>query len=84
MRAMPDGSTTPESSQIFRRQIQPNSPQPANSLPQGPSVANQDDTLLHGDQDDNGQSSVAMQLSFLIHLQDPVEVLPNVVNIDSD
>lgn len=84
MRAMPDGSPNPESSVIFRRQVQPTSPQPDDSLLQCPAVVDRDNTLQHEDQDDTGQSSVAMQVSFLIHLQDPVELLPHVVNMDSD
>lgn len=83
MRARPDGSPTPESSLIFRHQTQPTSPQPDASLLHCPSVAHRENTLHRGDQDETGKSSAAMQVSFLIHLQDPVELLPNVVNIDS-
>ncbi|TMS22208.1 WD repeat-containing protein 90 [Larimichthys crocea] len=60
-RAMPDGSPTPESSFIFRRQDQPTSPQLGESLLQCPSVVKRDNNLQHGEQDDNGQSAVAMQ-----------------------
>ena len=84
MRAMPEGSPTPESSLTFRRQVQPTPPQPDDSLLHCPSVVNRDSTLEREDQDDTGKSSVAMQVSFLIHLQDPVELLPHVVDIDSD
>lgn len=74
-RAMPEGSPTPDSSLIFRRQLQPTSSQPDDSMPLGPSVVNRDNILQHGDQ--------AVQVSFLIHLQDPVELLPHVVDVDS-
>ena len=80
---MPDGSLTPESSLIFRRQVQPTSPHADASMLHCPSVVNMETTLQRGDRDEAGQSSVAMQVSFLIHLQDPVELLPHVVNIDS-
>lgn len=83
-RPLPDGSPTPESSLVFRRQVQPTSPQPDDSLPHCPSSENRDNTLQLGDQDGIGQSSVAMQVSFIIHLQDPVEALPHAVNTDSD
>lgn len=49
-----------------------------------PVVVNQDDTQPNDEQDVNEQSSMPMQVSLLIHLQDPVELLPHVVNIDSD
>lgn len=84
MRAVPDGSPTPESSLVFRRQVQPTPPQPDASLLHYPSAANTDNILQHGDREDTGQSPVAMQVSFVIHLQDPVELLPHAVNIDSD
>lgn len=84
LRVMPDGSPNPESSMIFQRQIQPTSPQPDDCLLHSPAVVEQDKALQHKDQDDTGQSSMAMQVSFLIHLQDPVELLPHVVNIDSN
>lgn len=83
-RPMPDGSPTPDSSQNFRRQLLPTSPKPDVSLLHSPLVVNRDNILQGGNLDNNGQSSVAMQVSFLVHLKDPVELLPHVVNTDSD
>lgn len=82
VRALPDGSPTPDSSQIFRRPVQPTYQQPVTSLLHSPSVVNRDNTLQCVDHDEAGQSSVAMRVS--LHLQDPVELLPHVVNIDSE
>lgn len=82
-RAMPDSSPSLESSQIFRCAVQPNSPQMCASLTHFPLTENRDNTFLKRD-NETGQSSVAMQVSFLIHFKDPVELLPHVVNTDSD
>lgn len=83
LRAVPDGSPSPESVLVFRPPIQPASLQSEQSLLLYPPELNREHILLCGDQADIGLSS-AMQVSFVIHLQDPVESLPNVVNTDSD
>lgn len=80
---MPDGSPNRESS-LFKHQAQPNCAQSGDSLSHLPSVVDRDNTLRREDIDDAGQSAVEMQVSVLIHLQDPVELLPHVVNIDAD
>lgn len=84
-RALSVTSPNPDSSQMFRHvQILPSAPRPDVSLLHCPALVDQDNTLQHENPNDNGQSSAAMQVSFVIHLQDPVELLPNVVNIVSD
>ncbi|XP_068161697.1 glucagon receptor-like isoform X2 [Antennarius striatus] len=82
-RDMAGRSPNPDISQIFTHQVQQNYPQCDDSLLNFPSVVNRVNTLQHGSQSDIEQSA-AMQVSFVIHLQDPVELLPNVVNVDSD
>lgn len=49
-----------------------------------PMVVNHGNTQPKDEQDENGKLSMPMQVSLLIHLQDPVELLPHVVNIDTD
>lgn len=49
-----------------------------------PLEVHQKSTQPNDEQNGNGQSSMPMQPSFLIGLQDPVDLLPCVVNIDSD
>ena len=80
---MPDGSSNRENSSMFKHQAQPNCPQSGDSLLPLPSVVDRD-TLRQEDINDAGQLAVEMQVSVLIHLQDPVELLPHVVNIDAD
>lgn len=83
--ALSVGSPNPDNSKIFRHvQILPSAPRPNVSLPHRPALVDQDNTLQHENPNDNGRSSAAMQVSFIIHLKDPVELLPNVVNTVSD
>lgn len=82
VRAFPDGSPTLYSSQLVRHQAV--SPQLHVTLVHSPFEENTKSSLQCRDQDDSGQSSAAMLVSFLIHLKDPVELLPHVVNTNSD
>lgn len=82
---VPDCSLSPGSARILRRQQPPTSPQPHASLQHFPSELEKDNIQSHVDQDAIGlDKSQGMQVSFLIHLKDPVELLPHVVNTDSD
>lgn len=68
---------------MFRCEGQSTLMHPDDSL--SPVVVNHDDTQPNDEQDENGKSSTPMQVSLLIHLQDPhTELLPHVVNVDSD
>lgn len=81
-RATPDGSANQVCSPVFMQQSC--SLQADDYLLSCPAMVHRDNNLQCEDQNDTGQSSVAMQVSFLIHLQDPVELLPHAVDIDSD
>lgn len=79
---VPGSSPTLGRSLMFRCEGQSCLTQPDDSsLPVG---VNHDSTSANDEQDGNGQSSTQMQVSFPGSLQDPVELLPHVVNIDSD
>lgn len=80
-RPLPGGSSTLGRSLMFECERQSILTQPDDPLL--PAVVKHDDTQPN-EHNDNGQSSIPVQGSFVIHLQDPVELLPNVVNIDSD
>lgn len=75
-RPVPGRSPTLGRSLMFRCEGQSCLTQPDDSSL--PVVLNHDSSLANDEQDDNGQSSMQMQVSF------PVELLPHVVNIDSD
>lgn len=81
LRRVPGSSSTHGQSLLFKHEGQ-------SPLTQGdsflPVEVNHKNTLPNDEQNGNGQSSMPMQPSFLISLQDPVDLLPCVVNIDSD
>lgn len=76
------GAPTLGRSLMFRCEGQSTLMHPDDSLL--PMVVNHDNSQSNDKQDENGTSSMPMQVSLLIHLQDPVELVPHVVNIDSD
>lgn len=81
LRPVPGSSPTLGLSLVFRCEGQSPLTQPdGSSLPV---VVNHDNTLANDEQGGNGQSSMQIPVSFPISLQDPVELLPHVVNIDS-
>lgn len=80
IRAAPDGSLTPDSSLICTHAVQPTTLERKASVTLCPSVL--ENTLKDVNPDEAGQS--CMQVSFHIHLQDPVHSLPHVVDVSSD
>lgn len=75
------GSPNPESSFINRQtQMLPSASQPDVSLLHCPVVGAQGNTQQRGNAVDNRQSAAEMQVSLVIHLQDPVGLLPNMVS----
>lgn len=63
----------------------PSSPQAhASLMPSYSSSGKRENTMQLTDQEETGQSLVEMQVAVLIHLKDPVELLPHVVNKDLD
>lgn len=75
------GSPNPESSFINRQtQMLPSASQPDVSLLHCPVEGAQGNTQQRGNAVDNRQSAAEMQVSLVIHLQDPVGLLPNMVS----
>lgn len=86
IRTMPDVSPT-NSSQILHlgHPVQPSSPKEhALLMPSFSPLKKRENTMQLRDQEETEHASVEMQVAFLIHLKDPVELLPHVVNKDSD
>lgn len=82
LRRVPGSSSTLGRSLMFKCEGQSPLTQPDDSFL--PVEVNHKNTQPNDEQNGNGQSSMPMQASFLISLQDPVDLLPCVVNIDSD
>lgn len=82
LRQVSGSSPTLGRSLLFKREGPSPLTQPDDSFL--PLEVHQKSTQPNDEQNGNGQSSMPMQPSFLIGLQDPVDLLPCVVNIDSD
>lgn len=82
---MADASPTPDSSLLFQRPIQGADQCDEASPLQFPAAITGNAILRRADGDDTlVMSSAGMHVSFQIHFQDPVELLPHVVDIESD
>lgn len=74
---------SPNSDSLFinrQSQMLPLASQPDVSLLHCPAVGAQGNTQQRGNAGDNRQSAAEMPVSLVIHLQDPVELLPNMVS----
>ena len=82
-RAMSDESLAPRAQTVGQLPLMI-SHMPLTSLPHCPAEENHDNRVPESFRNEATGSTLSMQVSFLVHLKDPVELPPNVVDVDSD